>query len=184
MNKYLINTALILASICTICLLFVEPLSLWFFILYLICGGCYVFKCCTNRALDNPAKSSVILTNVSKYLFVIAILAVFIPLIQLTHWQLYWLVAILLIRISALLVGYIRYHRLAFWRTYSNSAKRIAFFCFPLLYGSLGFTIAICVFCGIATISAAEDLLLNSTAKELDPAVKSYFLGRKKEIAN
>lgn len=131
MNKYLINTALILASICTICLLFVEPLSLWFFILYLICGGCYVFKCCTNRALDNPAKSSVILTHVSKYLFVIAILAVFIPLIRLTHWQLYWLVAILLIRISALLVGYIRYHRWLFGEPIAIALKGLLFSAFP-----------------------------------------------------
>ena len=179
MNKVLAHVILIIAIILPICLLAVEPLSLWSFMLYLSCGGCFLLKNCYLEPNAAATKTTRLLACLAKAVFVIAVLAIFIPLIPITWWQLYWLIAVLLIRIASLLVGYLRYHRLAFPATYSNTAKRITFFCFPLLYWSLGFTIAICVFSAAATIAAVEALLINSTAKNFDKTIKSYWELRK-----
>ncbi len=179
MNKVLTYVILIIAIILPIGLLAVEPLSLWFFLLYLACGGCFLLKNCYPEPDTAATKTTRLLANLAKAVFVVAVLAIFIPLIPITWWQLYWLIAILLIRIASLLVGYLRYRRLAFPATYSNTAKRIAFFCFPLLYWSLGFTIAICIFSAAATIAAVEALLINSAAKDFDKTIKSYWALRK-----
>lgn len=91
-----------------------------------------------------------------------------------------WLIVIALIRFLSLGIGFMKYRTMAYLHTYANKFTGIALACFPVLYRICGMTITVLVLCGIASLSALEELLIIILAKKLDRNIKSIFV--KEEI--
>lgn len=116
-----------------------------------------------------------VIDSIADFTFCFSILAIFIPLVRLPIKIVYWIVAIIIIKILSLIVGGIRYKALAFLHTYANKFTGFIVFCFPILYMILGGIKSVTLICIIAILAALEELLINLKEKKLDRDIHSIF---------
>lgn len=152
----------------SVCLLLVKPFSPLFYHLYLICGLSDVLDGYFARKLDTSSKRGQALDSIADLIFIGIVLFIYIPVIDLPLWILYWIAAIARIRFISILTGYIRFRQLAFLHTFANKITGILLFFFPLLISVFSNEPAAVFICFIATVSAAEELLINMTSKTLN----------------
>ncbi|MGN7764856.1 CDP-alcohol phosphatidyltransferase family protein [Paenibacillus sp. 22594] len=165
--KHIPNILSALRILCSLLLLVVQPLSSMFFGLYLVCGASDVLDGYVARKTNSASPLGASIDSVADVVFITALLAVFLPILQLSLWVVCWITSVVLIRLSSLLVGYVKYHALSFLHTYANKATGLALFSFPFLYSIFGLTATSIVICGLASCSAVEELIINIKSKEL-----------------
>ena len=158
-----------------IILLFIIPLSVPFFTVYFLCGVSDIADGYVARKINAASRFGEILDSVADFVFIAVMLTVFIPMLEWEPWMLWWAGMIALIRLSSLGIGFIKYRAFSFLHTYANKATGIVLFCFPLLYLFAGLPVTVCIICGIASLSAAEELLITICTKKLDRNVHSIF---------
>ncbi|UQZ37397.1 CDP-alcohol phosphatidyltransferase [Paenibacillus sp. PK3_47] len=169
MNKTnpLPNILSLMRMLCSAILLLVAPLSILFYVLYLLCGVSDALDGYIARRTNSTSSFGASLDSVADFVFIGVTLIVFLPILHLSLWLLCWIGAITLVRISSLIIGFVKYRAFAFIHTYANKATGSALFCFPFLYHTTGLTLTSCILCGLATYSAVEELLIHVRSKEL-----------------
>ena len=172
--KYLPNCITILRILIAPLLLFIEPFSVLFFVLYTICGISDVLDGIIARKTGMVSRTGQILDSVADTVFFVIIVIIYVQVLTLKFIFVVWIMAICALRTVSLIVGVIRFKKIAFLHTYANKAAGVALFCFPFLY-VLSKSAACIMVGGIATVSAVEELLINATASELDRDIKSFF---------
>jgi len=159
----------------SVALLFFAPLSAAFYVLYLLCGLTDVFDGYLARKTGTVSKTGAILDSVADLVFVAAALYVFIPVIPFKLWMVYWTLAIALVRFVSLAVGYVRYRTFAWLHTTANKATGLVLFCFPFYYPLIGLTASAALILVLASLSALEELVINTTAVSLNRDRKTLF---------
>ena len=127
------------------------------------------------RKMDAFSKFGQVLDSVSDLIFISIALLIFIPMINLPWRIVYWITVIAAVRLILIIPGLVRYQQLAFLRTYANKATGIVLFCFPFLFSVFGKETTAAVICGIASVSEAEELLINLISKTLRRDRNSIF---------
>jgi CDP-diacylglycerol--glycerol-3-phosphate 3-phosphatidyltransferase len=161
--------------ICSFLLLFIKPLSILFFIFYLAGGISDILDGYLARKMNANSQFGAILDSISDLIFIGILLIIVIPLFHYSNWMLFWIGGIGFVRIVSLFVGYAKYHTIALLHTYANKTTGFILFFFPLFYELLGLSLAICLVCIPASISAIEELVVNMLSKELNRDIKSIF---------
>ncbi|HHY70387.1 MAG TPA: CDP-alcohol phosphatidyltransferase family protein [Thermoanaerobacterales bacterium] len=173
--NYVPNLITVLRIICSVRLLFVKPLSVAFFIIYLICGGSDILDGYISRKYKISNSYGATLDSIADIMFFGIMLIVFIPILQLPYWILWWIGILLITRLISIFVGFVKYHELSFLHTYANKATGIALFLFPFVYSVLGLNLAAVIMCGIASLSVIEEFIITLTAKSLNRDVRCIF---------
>jgi len=153
----------------------IKPLSVSFYIIYLLCGISDILDGYVARKTNTVSKLGAILDSVADFIFVVVMLIIFVPMLLLEWWQIYWISIIALTRCVSLLIGFIKYHALTFLHTHTNKFTGLILFCFPLLYHVAGINITTIIICGIASLSALEELIINATSKKLKRDVRGLY---------
>lgn len=161
--------------VCAVWLLRTEPLSLWFFVLYLFCGVSDILDGYIARKTKSASPFGAALDSVADAVFIGVLLMIFIPMLPWPLWILRWTGAIVLIRLISLTVGFAKYRALSSLHTYANKVTGLLLFFFPFLYSLLGLTATAFIVCGAATLSAVEELAINATSKELSRDIGGLF---------
>ena len=156
-------------------LLFIEPLSTPFFVVYILCCASDVIDGYVARKTNTASRFGEILDSAADFLLVAVMGYIFIPLLVWEQWMLYWIGMVAVVRFTSLSVGFAKYRAFAFLHTYGNKATGIACACFPILYQVLGLGATAFILCVVANISAFEELLINIGARELNRNRKSVF---------
>lgn len=156
-------------------LLLVRPFSAAFFAVYLLCGLTDVLDGWLARKMNAATAFGAKLDSLADLVFFAALLLIFALNLSLPLWAVAWVLAILLVKLAAFLVGYKRYHKLFSLHTYANKAAGILVFCTPMLYLFFGVTVAAVAGCAAASLAAIEELAINTTSKELQLDIKSLF---------
>ncbi|WP_411681402.1 CDP-alcohol phosphatidyltransferase family protein [Clostridium thailandense] len=159
----------------TTVLMFIKPFSELFFIIYSICGISDVLDGMIARKMNLVSKKGQILDSIADFFMFIVLLFIFVINFKFSLMVIYWGVIIMVIRLTSLGVGFIRYKQLTFLHTYANKLTGIAFFCFPFMYAGLGIFAPTILVCFIASISALEELIINTVSKKLCRDIKSIF---------
>ena len=149
-------------------LLFIEPLSAVFFVLYALCCVSDVLDGYIARKTKTTSKFGAALDSIADFVFIAVMLFIFVPLIPFEKWMLFWIAAVALVRFTSLTVGFAKYRALAFLHTYGNKATGIVLACFPFLYQVAGMDITALIICVVATVSALEELAINISRKDLN----------------
>ncbi|MHA7965351.1 CDP-alcohol phosphatidyltransferase family protein [Paenibacillus sp. CAU 1782] len=162
----------------SIALLFLEPLSTAFYLLYLLCGGSDMLDGYAARRFHATSRLGAALDSAADAVFVFVMAVVLVPMLILPLAIWLWLAGIAAIKLTSLLTGFFKYRSLAFLHTYANKIAGIALFLFPLVFGMWGehATVFAMILCAIASIAALEELAINLTASKLDPDVKTWIL--------
>lgn len=156
-------------------LLLTKPLTSFFYFLYALCCISDIADGYIARKTKTESRTGEILDSIADFILIVVVLVIFIPLLAWEHWMFYWMGAIALTRVASYTVGYMKYHAFPFLHTYANKATGIALACFPFLYYALGMTVTATILCGIASLSALEELRIAICSKELDRNKVSLF---------
>jgi CDP-diacylglycerol--glycerol-3-phosphate 3-phosphatidyltransferase len=175
MNKNIPNILSIIRIVFSFLLLLTQPFSPVFFILYLVCGLSDGLDGFIARKFKLTSELGAVLDSIGDFFMIVIVMYLLYPYINLTNHILLWILVIMGIRISSLIVAFIKYHTLAFLHTYANKAAGFLLFCFPIFYVSVGLNNTAVGLCIIATVSAVEELLIQLKSKELNRNVISIF---------
>jgi len=157
-------------------LLLIEPLTVIFYAIYLLCGVSDIVDGYIARKTNTVSKAGAALDSVADLILVIVMLVIFIPLFSWGLWLLCWIAIIAIIRFVSLGIGIAKRHGVMFLHTYANKATGIALFCSPLLFNAVGFTTIVIIMCCIASISSVEELLINLYKKDVTPNIRGLFI--------
>lgn len=149
-------------------LLFTKPLSFAFTLIYLSAGISDVTDGFLARKMNVTSKSGALLDSAADVILIFVLLAMIIPYFTWPVWVICWIALIIIIRLSSLLIGFFKYRSFAFLRTYANKITGLALFCFPLLYRLWDLKVTAIVLCCLATVSAIEELLINTASNVLN----------------
>jgi len=154
--------------LCTFALLLFRPLSVWFFVLYLLACMSDLLDGFFARRFRAESNFGARLDSAADFLLCVVLLILFLPYYRWPLWIILWISGIGLVRVAAALICFVRFKTLAFLHTYSNKATGILLVLFPVLLWLLGLDVTGILLCSVATLSAMEELLLQLTAKSLD----------------
>lgn len=156
-------------------LLFLVPLEPPFLAVYFLCGVSDILDGFLARRWNVSSPAGAFLDSVADFILVSALLYVFVPYYSWPNWILIWVASIALIRISALIVCRIRFHKFAFLHTVSNKATGAALLCFPFLLWLFCLNPTAILLCGLASLSALEELMIQIASNHLNRDIASIL---------
>jgi CDP-diacylglycerol--glycerol-3-phosphate 3-phosphatidyltransferase len=174
--KYVPNILTCIRIIGSAALLLFKPLSIAFFLLYIVCGVTDVLDGYIARKTKNISKSGAALDSMADMIFIAVMLFVIFPIFSLEAMVVFWTIGIAAARILSLIVGYAKYKTFAGLHTYGNKATGLILFLFPFMYQLFGIVNAEYIILVIASLSALEELVINITSRTLNVNIKGLFL--------
>lgn len=127
------------------------------------------------RRLHQESETGAKLDSAADFIFLLCVGIAVVRSTVFPVWVLLCAAIIALTRFAAYGIGYFKYRTFSALHTVLNKAAGAFLFAFPLLYGLLGMGAACKIGCGVAFLSAVEELLLTLRSKELDRNRKSLF---------
>lgn len=147
----------------TIALVFIEPFTLPFYIIWTVCGTSDVLDGTVARMMKIESKFGARLDSIADIMFYLLMLYKVLPrLIEiLPHWI--WIIVCLiaLTRSAAYLTALIKYKRFASLHSYLNKMSGFMLFLVPYFISLSWFWIYCVVLCGIGLLSSIEELLIH-----------------------
>lgn len=172
--KALPNALSLLRLVLSPALLVTEPTTVWFYLMYLCCGATDVVDGFLARKLDAVSKSGKALDLAADIVFAIVVLLLIFWLFDIPLWVTLWIVAIAIVRLSALLMSYVRI-RVIFTHSYLDRAAGVMLFLFlPVtLFFHLEFSLTAGIVCAVASLATLDLLVISLLAKRSDTNVYS-----------
>lgn len=161
----------------TACLLFIEPLSTAFYIIYTLSGFSDVLDGWIARTTHTTSELGSKLDSIADLLlYAVMIVRVFPELWdRLAVWIWYVLAVVLVIRLISYGYVAVKHRRFSAMHTYGNKATGLLAFLVPYFLLLKNATPACGVVVIVALLSTVEELFLHLCMKEYDSGVKSVF---------
>ena len=156
-------------------MLLTKPLSVLFFAIYSLCCVSDILDGYVARKTKTTSKNGEILDSIADFILIAIVLVIFIPLLAWERWMLYWIGIIALIRFLSLGIGFVKYRAVSFLHTYANKITGIALVFFPIMFWAFGITVTVFILCGVASLSALEELIITICSKKLNRNTKGIF---------
>jgi len=158
-----------------ITLAFIKPLSITFMAIYIICGISDVLDGYIARKTDTRSELGGKLDSVADLIMVVVLIIILYPIINLTVQIIIWIVIIGIIRIVSMGVVFVKYKTFGILHTYGNKITGLVLFTIPLLLAFVKSDVTMYIICGVASISAIEELIIHLLSNELQINKKSVF---------
>ncbi len=146
--------------------------------LYAFCGLSDILDGVIARKYGCASALGATLDSIADFVFVAAALFALIPALPWEKWMLVWAGGIALVRLMSLGTGWIKFHTFAFLHTYANKAAGAALYVMPLLVPLWGLAVPAAIACAIASLSAAEELVILVKSASLDRDTPGLFWKR------
>ena len=175
--KNIPNFITMLRIVGTICLLFVEPFTMPFFVIYSVAGITDVLDGFVARQLNASTEFGAKLDSASDLIFyAIMILRIFPKLLKKVPWGI-WIAAgiIVAIRLASYTIAVIKYHCFASLHTYLNKLTGFAVFTTPYFYLTPYMTTFCVILCVIAFASSVEEFCTHLTRDTYRSNIKTIF---------
>lgn len=134
------NIITISRIIISVCLLFAEPLSGCFYVLYTVCGITDVLDGAVARVTHTQSKTGAMLDSVADLVFcAAAVIKLYrAALSVLPNWIYAAIIAVALVRITSYIVGWLKYHKFVSRHTYLNKLTGAVLFVVPYFFNCGG----------------------------------------------
>lgn len=165
----------------TVCLLFMEPFSDGFYVLYALCGFSDVLDGWIARRMHTVSQLGSRLDSIADLLLYTLILLRIRPVLwaRLPRWIWYLVGSALAIRVISYGTVAIRYHLFASIHTYMNKVTGLAVFMVPFCVMQPIATELCTGVCIIANLGSLEELLIHLCTNTYQEGVRSIFKTRK-----
>ncbi|MDO5849588.1 MAG: CDP-alcohol phosphatidyltransferase family protein [Methanobacteriaceae archaeon] len=177
--KNLANYVSISRILLSLSLLFTSPLSLEFCIIYVICALSDILDGYLAKKYGST-KIGPKLDSIADAIFFLSMLIVLYPILNIGYFVLISILAIILIKILSITIGFIKFKQFALIHTYLNKSIGFLIILLPLwllIIKSTGIILNVVnILCVIAIIAAIEELAIIIFSKTLDLDLKTVFL--------
>ncbi len=170
------NCLSITRIVLALCLIAIKPLSITFYILYVFCGISDMLDGFIARKTGVSSSIGAKLDSIADLIMVVILFFKLYPIIRLPGQIIIWVLLILAIRVISMVLVFLKYKSFAILHTYLNKFTGLLLFLIPIFLINYSSDLWMYVICGIASLSAVEELVIHLTSKELQPDRKSIFL--------
>jgi CDP-diacylglycerol---glycerol-3-phosphate 3-phosphatidyltransferase len=161
--------------ILSLILIFVKPLSVTFYVIYIICGLSDIIDGYIARKTGTTSGLGAKLDSMADMIMAGVVLLVLYPIVNPTTEIVIWIISIGIIRIASMVVALKKYKTFAILHTYANKITGIVLFIFPLFLPYIHTTVLMYIICVVASISAIEELIIQLTSSQLQLNKQSIF---------
>ena len=152
--------------LCSIALLFCQPLSPSFVVLYLVSGLTDMVDGAVARKTGTVSAFGAKLDTAVDFVFVAVCLWKLLPMLSVPLWLWLWIGGIALTKAVNLLSGYILQKRFVSMHTVMNKVTGILLFILPLTLPIMDLTYSAPIVCAVATFAAVQEGHFIRTGKE------------------
>ena len=157
MVKYLANMITGLRIIGSLTLLFFDVPSLPFYITYLLCGFSDMIDGTIARKTGAISNFGAKFDTASDFVFMAVCVVKLLPMINLSTWLWIWIAVIAIVKVTNIVMGFIRRKELVTLHTVLNKTTGFLLFLIPLTLQFIEPTHSFAVVCAIATIAAIQE---------------------------
>ena len=143
--------------LCSVALLFCQPFSPLFVILYLIAGLTDMIDGAVARKSNTASEFGAKLDTAADFVFVAACLIKLLPMLYVPSWLYLWIGGIALIKAVNLLSGYILQKKVVAMHTVMNKVTGILLFVLPLTLPIIELKSSAPLVCAVATFAAIQE---------------------------
>ena len=167
MKKQIANIVTGCRILCSVCLLFFPVFSVYYYILYLLCGLTDMVDGTIARKTNTASQFGAKLDTVADIIFLTVSLFKLLPEIHMQTWLWIWIGIIAVIKVCTHIWGIIRLRKIISLHTVANKITGLCLFLFPftLLFMDLQYSAP--AVCAIATFSAVEEGYYIGTGLEI-----------------
>lgn len=173
--KVIPNCISVIRIIFSLVLIFVKPLSVAFYAIYIICGLSDIVDGFIARKTGTTSILGAKLDSIADIIMIGILLFLLYPIINPKIEIIIWVILIAIIRLIAMIVALKKYKTFASIHTYGNKITGMILFLFPILIPYIHTTVLIYIICVMASISAIEELIIQLTSSELQLDKQSIF---------
>lgn len=159
-------------------LIYIKPLSVAFYVIYIICGFSDMVDGFIARKMGTTSVLGEKLDSIADMIMVVVLLVVFFPIINPSNKIIIWTIVIGIIRLTAMGVALIKYKTFASLHTYGNKISGLILFLLPIFISFIHTDVAMYIICVVASISATEELIIHLTSSEIQVNKPSLFSKR------
>lgn len=170
--KWIANAISIARIFLILTLFFIRPLSVGFFVIYIICGISDMLDGYIARKLGIQSKFGEKLDSVADLIMVAVLIIILYPIINIPPTVTYWIIGIVIIRMLSIIIVFVKYKMFGILHTVGNKVTGLMLFLFPIIIQS---EVLIYLLCATASISAIEELFIHILSKEFNGNQKSIF---------
>ena len=157
MKKHLANIITGLRIIGSVVLLFFDVPSLPFYITYLLCGFSDMIDGAIARKTNAVSSFGSKLDTVADIVFMVVCAVKLLPMIYLPIWVWMWIAVIALIKVTNIVMGFVRRKELVDYHTVLNKITGSLLFLLPFTLQFIEPMYSFAVVCMIATIAAIKE---------------------------
>lgn len=161
--------------ILSLILIFVKPLSVSFYTIYIICGFSDIIDGFIARKTGTTSGFGAKLDSTADMIMIGVLLFLFYPVLNPTIEFIIWIILISIIRIISMLVAFKKYKTFASIHTWGNKITGMVLFLFPIMFLYINIIALSYATCVVASISAIEELIIQLILIELKLNRKSIF---------
>lgn len=156
-------------------LIFVKPLSLVFYLIYIVCGFSDIMDGYISRKKGITSSLGAKLDSFADMVMIFVLLFVLYPILNPEIKIIIWIISIAIIRLLSMFVALRKYKTFASIHTYGNKITGLLLFIFPISLSFLNATVLMYIICVVASITAIEELIIQLTSSELQLNKISIF---------
>ena len=173
--KNLANYITVSRIILSVFLLFTEPLSLGFFIIFIVCGISDIIDGYVARAYGLKSDFGAVLDSLADIIFFFCFLISLLPVMNLNYFMILWIIIIFLIKLISLIIGFIKFHKFALIHTYLNKLTGALLILLPFILLLSKSNLILIILFMLATLAALEELIIIISDKYLNLNRQSIF---------
>lgn len=157
MKKHIANILTVCRIIGSVLLLLCPAFSVWFYIIYLLCGFSDMIDGTVARKTNAVSRLGSQLDTAADLVFAVASLVKLLPEINPPQWLLIWGGAIAIIKIGSIVLGFVSKRQLVSLHTVMNKITGLFLFLLPLTIPFVDLRYSGMAVCSIATFSAVQE---------------------------
>lgn len=158
-------------------LIFIEPFSMTFFIIYSLCGVTDALDGFVARRSKTAGEFGAKLDSIADLFFYGVLFFRILPVLlqRLTFKLWVWLISIFVLRFSAYIAAAAKFRRFASLHTWLNKATGLIVFGVPYVIMTEAFPVYAIIGETVATLSSGEELLIHLLSPHFSARCKSIF---------
>ena len=166
MKKYIANIITGSRIAFSLPILFIPISSAWFYVLYLFCGLTDMIDGTIARKTNTVSSFGSKLDTVADFVFMAVCVIKLLPMINIPVWLWISIAVIAIIKVTNVVLGFVRRKKLVALHTVLNKATGTLLFLLPFTLQSVEPTYSFAVVCIIATIAAIQECYYSINAND------------------
>lgn len=138
-------------------LLFIPLSSAWFYVFYMFCGLTDMVDGTIARKTETVSSFGSKLDTASDLVFMAVCAVKLLPKINICIWLWIWIAVIAIVKVTNIVIGFIRRKKLVALHTVLNKTTGLLLFFLPLTLQFIVPTYSLAVVCTVATIAALQE---------------------------